>query len=54
MPRWHLYPVQMAWIDANVRQSADALIWNWLISGTNARAKNYSSLFTTNVNLSDV
>ncbi len=27
-----------------VRRFADALIWNWLIAGTDAHAKNYSLL----------
>ena len=27
-----------------VRRFADALIWNWLIGGTDAHAKNYSVL----------
>jgi serine/threonine-protein kinase HipA len=30
--------------DAAVRRFADALIWNWLIAGTDAHAKNYSLL----------
>ena len=30
--------------DAAVWRFADALIWNWLIAGTDAHAKNYSLL----------
>lgn len=35
-------PVPVA--DAAVRYFADALVWNWLIAGTDAHAKNYSVL----------
>jgi serine/threonine-protein kinase HipA len=31
-----------------VRRFADALIWNWLIAGTDAHAKNYSLLLADN------
>ena len=31
-----------------VRRFADALIWNWLIGGTDAHAKNYSILLASN------
>ncbi|MFH1103920.1 MAG: type II toxin-antitoxin system HipA family toxin [Actinomycetota bacterium] len=30
--------------ETNVRRFADALIWNWIIAGTDAHAKNYSLL----------
>lgn len=32
--------------DQAVREFADALIWNWLIGGTDAHAKNYSLLLS--------
>jgi len=32
--------------DAAVREFADALIWNWVIAGTDAHAKNYSLLLS--------
>ncbi len=32
--------------DRDVRRFADALIWNWLIAGTDAHAKNYSVLLS--------
>jgi serine/threonine-protein kinase HipA len=32
--------------DAAVRQFADALLWNWVIAGTDAHAKNYSVLLS--------
>lgn len=32
--------------DAAVRRFADALIWNWLVAGTDAHAKNYSLLLS--------
>jgi serine/threonine-protein kinase HipA len=34
--------------DDAVRRFADALIWNWLIAGTDAHAKNYSLLLADN------
>jgi serine/threonine-protein kinase HipA len=34
--------------DDAVRRFADALIWNWLIAGTDAHAKNYSVLLAGN------
>ena len=39
-------PPQVA--DDAVRRFADALIWNWLIAGTDAHAKNYSLLLADN------
>lgn len=32
--------------EASVQRFADALIWNWLIGGTDAHAKNYSLLLS--------
>jgi serine/threonine-protein kinase HipA len=32
--------------EAAVRQFADALVWNWIIGGTDAHAKNYSLLLS--------
>jgi serine/threonine-protein kinase HipA len=37
-------PAQIA--DAAVQQFADALLWNWVIAGTDAHAKNYSLLLS--------
>ena len=37
-------PAQIA--EAAVRQFADALVWNWVIAGTDAHAKNYSLLLS--------
>jgi serine/threonine-protein kinase HipA len=34
--------------DGAVRRFADAMIWNWLIAGTDAHAKNYSLLLAQN------
>jgi serine/threonine-protein kinase HipA len=40
----HAMPAAIA--DAAVWRFADALIWNWLIGGTDAHAKNYSLLLS--------
>lgn len=40
--------IQPRHAEAAVRQFADALIWNWLIAGTDAHAKNYSLLLAGN------
>jgi serine/threonine-protein kinase HipA len=34
--------------DESIRRFADALIWNWIIAGTDAHSKNYSVLLSNN------